>query len=139
MENGVLQKLKKFRYLTINMLTLPDKILIAGLVILTLLSFPVIKHFHREGRWVVIEADGGVVGNFSLDEDGLIPVDGKLGTTRVEIADRGVRVLDSPCPYKLCVKSGPISRSGETLICLPNRVVIRIEGGDGPSVDAVSR
>ena len=139
MENGVFQKLKKFRYLTSDMLTLPDKILIAGLVILTLLSFPVIKHFHREGRRVVIEADGGVVGNFSLEKEQVIPVDGKLGTTRVEIADGQVRVLDSPCPYKLCVKSGPISRSGETLICLPNRVVIRIGGGDGPSVDAVSR
>ena len=121
------------------MLTLPDKILIAGLVILTLLSFPIIKHFHHEGEWAVIEADGRVVGNFSLDEDRLISVDGKLGTTRVKIAGKGVRVLDSPCPHKLCVKSGPISRSGETLVCLPNRVVIRIEGGDERSVDAVSK
>jgi hypothetical protein len=139
METDVLDKLKRFGYLTINMLTLPDKILIAGLVILTLLSFPVIKHFHHEGRWVVIEADGEVVGNFSLDEDGFIPVNGNLGTTRVEVAGGRVRVLGSPCPYKLCVKSGPISRSGESLICLPNRVIIRIEGGDEPSVDAVSR
>jgi hypothetical protein len=121
------------------MLTLPDKILIAGLVVLTLLSFPVIKYFHHEGKWVVIDADGRVVGNFSLDEDRFIPVDGKLGTTTVKIAGKGVRVLDSPCPYKLCVKSGPISRSGETLVCLPNRVVIRIKGGDERSVDAVSK
>jgi hypothetical protein len=121
------------------MVTLPDKILIAGLVILTILSFPVIKHLHREGKWVVIEADGKLVGNFSLEEDILVPVEGKLGTTRVEIAGKGVRVLDSPCPHKICVESGPISRSGETLACLPNRVVIRIKGGDEPSVDAVSK
>ena len=121
------------------LLTLPDKILIAGLVILTILSFPVIKHLHREGRWVVIEADGKVVGNFSLQEDRLVPVDGKLGTTRVEIAGKEVRVLDSPCPLKICVESGPISRSGETLVCLPNRVVIRIKGKDERSIDAVSR
>jgi len=121
------------------MLTLADKILIAGLVILTLLSFPIIKHFHHEGKWVVIEVDGRVVGDFSLEEDRLIPVDGKLGTTRVKIVNKGVRVLDSPCPHKLCVKSGPISRSGETLVCLPNRVFIRIKGGDEQSVDAVSK
>lgn len=121
------------------MLTLPDKILIAGLVIVTLASFPAIRHFHREGKRVVIELDGEEVGNFSLEEDRLIPVDGKLGTTRVKIVNKGVRVLDSPCPHKLCVKSGPISRSGETLVCLPNRVFIRIKGGDEQSVDAVSR
>ncbi len=121
------------------MLTLPDKILIAGLVIVTLTSFPAIRHFHREGEGVVIEVDGGEVGNFSLGEDRLISVDGKLGTTRVAISEKGVRVLDSPCPYKLCVKSGAIDRSGETLVCLPNRVVVRITGNGQEAVDAVSR
>jgi hypothetical protein len=62
-----------------------------------------------------------------------------LGTTRVEISEKGVRVLDSPCPYKLCVKSGAIDRSGETLVCLPNRVVVRITGDGKEAVDAVSR
>jgi len=121
----------------LSMLTLADKILIGGLVVLTLLSFPVIRHFQHEGSVVVIEVDGELVGNFSLEEDRFIPVDGKLGTTKVEIVGNGVRVLDSPCPHKVCVKSGTISRSGETLVCLPNGVVIRIEGE--PSVDAVSR
>lgn len=123
----------------LNMLTVPDKILIGGLAVLTLLSFPIIKHFQHEGKVAVIEVDGKLVGNFSLEEDRFIPVDGKLGTTRVEIVDNGVRVLDSPCPHKLCVKSGTISKSGETLVCLPNGVVIRIEGEEEPSVDAVSR
>lgn len=121
------------------MLTLPDKILIGGLVIVTLMSFPAIRHFHREGEGVVIELDGEEVGNFSLAEDRLIPVEGKLGTTRVEISEKGVRVLDSPCPYKLCVKSGSIRRARETLVCLPNRVIVRITGDERESVDAVSR
>lgn len=119
------------------MLSLADKILIGGLVVLTLLSFVAIRHFKHEGRVAVIEVDGKLVGNFSLEEDRFIPVDGKLGTTRVEIVGNGVRVLDSPCPHKLCVKSGTISKSGDALICLPNGVVIRIEGE--LSVDAVSR
>jgi hypothetical protein len=121
------------------MLTLPDKILIGGLILLTLLSFPIIKHFHHQGKLAVIEVDGKLVGNFPLEEGRVISVNGRLGTTRVEIAGNEVRVLDSPCPHKLCVKSGSISRCGETLVCLPNRVLIRIEGGDEPSVDAVSR
>lgn len=123
----------------LSMLTWPDKILIGGLVVLTLLSLPIIRQFQHEGRVVVVEVDGELVGNFSLEEDRFIPVDGKLGTTRVEIVGNRVRVLDSPCPLKLCVKSGTISKSGEALVCLPNGVVIRIEGGEKPPVDAVSR
>ncbi len=113
--------------------------MIGGLVIVTLLSFPAIRHFHREGKRVVIESDGAEVGNFPLKEDRLVPVEGKLGTTWVKMAEGGVRVVDSPCPYKLCIKSGSIRRSGQTLICLPNRVVVRIPGDGGESVDAVSR
>jgi hypothetical protein len=121
------------------MLTWPDKILIAGLVIVTLASFPMMRHFHQEGKRVLIELDGEAVGNFPLKEDRLVPVEGRLGTTRVEISEMGVRVLNSPCPYKLCVKSGSILRSGQTLVCLPNRVVVRITGDNGEAVDAVSR
>ena len=113
--------------------------MIAGLIIVTLLSFPAIRHFHHEGKRVIIELDGDVVGNFSLKEDRLVPVEGKLGTTRVKMAEGGVRIVDSPCPYKLCVKSGSIHRAGETLICLPNRVVVRIPGDGKEAVDAVSR
>ncbi|MFB0506233.1 MAG: NusG domain II-containing protein [Thermodesulfobacteriota bacterium] len=121
------------------MLTLPDKILIGGLVIVTLLSFPTIRHFHHEGKRVVIELDGDVVGNFPLKDDRLLPVEGKLGKTWVKMAEGRVRIVDSPCPYKLCVKSGSIRMSGENLICLPNKVVVRIAGDDGEAVDAVSR
>jgi hypothetical protein len=121
------------------MLTLPDKILIGGLVIVTFLSFPAIRHFQHEGKRVVIELDGDVVGNFSLKDDRLVPVEGKLGTTWIKMAEGGVRIVDSPCPYKLCVKAGSIRMSGENVICLPNRVIVRIAGDDGEAVDAVSR
>ena len=118
---------------------MPDKILIGGLVIVTLLSFPTIRHFHHEGKRVVIELDGYVVGNFPLEDDRLFPVEGKLGRTWVKMAEGRVRIVDSPCPYRLCVKSGSIRMSGENLICLPNKVVVRIAGDDGEAVDAVSR
>ncbi len=118
---------------------MPDKILIGGLVILTLLSFPTIRHLHHEGKRVVIELDGDVVGNFPLKDGRLVPVEGKLGRTWVKMAEGGVRIVDSPCPYKLCIKSGSIRMSGENLICLPNKVVVRIAGDDGEAVDAVSR
>lgn len=54
---------------------------------------------------------------------------GPVGTTRVSISEYAVQVLDSDCPNRLCVRAGRISRPGQVLVCLPNRVVVRLVGG----------
>lgn len=53
---------------------------------------------------------------------------GPLGVTRLEIAAEGVRIVASPCVLKLCMGMGPARRSGDLLVCLPNRIVAQIEG-----------
>ncbi|MGE5587679.1 MAG: NusG domain II-containing protein [Clostridia bacterium] len=65
-------------------------------------------------------------------------------TVTVEIAEDGrARVLASDCPDKVCVKTGWIDRPGELIVCLPNRVVVKIQGGPrapepGPALDGVA-
>ena len=75
----------------------------------------------------------------SIELEDTLRVEGPLGVTTIEIAKGRVRVLDSPCPYKLCVKAGAIGKAGELVVCVPNRVVVRIEGGSRKGVDAVTR
>lgn len=53
---------------------------------------------------------------------------GPLGKTEIRIADRKVWVQTATCRHKLCKKQGRISRPGESIICLPNRIVITIKG-----------
>ena len=65
---------------------------------------------------------------FPLYEDRTLELEGPYGTTVVEIRDGGVAVLDSPGRRKICVQQGQIERSGSWLICLPNRVFIKIIG-----------
>ena len=51
----------------------------------------------------------------------------------------GLRVAASDCPTQDCVHTGMITRSGQSIVCLPARIIIRLEGGaaeDG-GVDAV--
>ncbi|MCX7846336.1 MAG: NusG domain II-containing protein [Dictyoglomaceae bacterium] len=56
-------------------------------------------------------------------------VDGILGKSYFECdSEKGVRMISSPCPDKLCIKQGWIKKVGETIVCLPNRVVLRFEG-----------
>jgi len=67
-----------------------------------------------------------------------LTVRGFEGDSYLEISGGKVRMIDSACPDKLCVKSGWISRQGESIVCLPNRVVIEITGGEG-GPDVVNR
>ena len=61
-------------------------------------------------------------------------------TLRVVLTETEVWVEASDCPTQDCVHTGHISRSGQSVVCLPARVIVRLEGGaaaaDG-GVDAV--
>lgn len=53
----------------------------------------------------------------------------------------GVRAVWADCPTQDCVRTGRISRRGESIVCLPARIVIRLEGGaaEAEAPDAVLR
>jgi hypothetical protein len=79
------------------------------------------------GQWV-----------FPVDSRQSLEVEGPLGITTVEIAGGSARVVDSPCPEKICVKTGAISRPGQAIACLPNRVIVVIRGAERDEIDAFS-
>ena len=60
-----------------------------------------------------------------------------LGTNKVRIEHDGVYMENANCPDKLCVHQGRISRTGQSIICLPNKIIVEIVGKK-PDVDAVS-
>ena len=50
-------------------------------------------------------------------------------TLHIAAANGGVAVTSSDCPTQDCVHTGHISRSGQSIVCLPARVIVRLEGG----------
>ena len=40
-----------------------------------------------------------------------------------------IRITDADCPDKICVKAGWISQAGQTIVCLPHKLIIKIQGG----------
>jgi len=60
------------------------------------------------------------------------------GTNVIHIENGCVSVTQTSCPDKLCVRHGAISRPGEIIVCLPNRVVVTITGSD-EEMDTVVR
>ena len=61
-------------------------------------------------------------------KDTSLVIPGPLGETEVRIEDKKVWVTKASCPNKLCMRQGKISKPGEAIICLPNRIVISIQG-----------
>lgn len=92
-------------------------------------------------KTVVISIDGEKKSEYPLKEDGVYLLEGShLGTNKLVIKDGKAYIEEASCPDKQCVKQGKISKAGEMLVCLPNRVVIKIVDAneEEPIIDGVS-
>lgn len=58
-------------------------------------------------------------------------------TLHLELSREGARMLSSDCPTQDCVHTGTITRSGQSIVCLPARVSVVLAGGADRGVDAV--
>ncbi|AEF82166.1 NusG domain II-containing protein [Leadbettera azotonutricia] len=67
---------------------------------------------------------------FPLDAEETVTVPGPLGNTIIRIHDNEAWVEDSPCDNKTCVAVGHIGRHGDWAACLPNNVMLMIEGSN---------
>lgn len=75
-----------------------------------------------------------VFGVYSLDEDRTIEI-GDKNTCRIE--GGCVSMIYADCPDKACERSGSIQNPGESIVCLPNGVILKITGGDKGGLDAI--
>ena len=67
----------------------------------------------------------------------LVSSDG--GYNEITVSAGGIAVTDADCPDRLCVNQKAISYQGESIICLPHKLTVTIEGGEHGSVDAVAQ
>ena len=113
-------------------------ILLAGILVLFFLQTPWKK---TNGGTVVISVDGVETGAYPLGADAVIPIenaDGKV-TNTLTIKDGAAKMTEADCPDQYCVHQKKIRFEGETIVCLPNRVLVTVSGGDAPEMDAVVR
>lgn len=109
-------------------LTLGDRLLVGALLALGVFSFVMVSWLRPAGHTVVVEAGNREVYRAPLRQEGSVMVHGPVGTTVVEIRRGAAWVSQSDCPLHICMRMGKISRAGEVVVCVPNRVVVRIEG-----------
>lgn len=115
-----------------------DIILIAILLVLAGISILVLKSFNKSAaEYVKISYNDREI-TMSLSEDNSFTVEFGDNTNIIEIKNKQVCISEASCPDKLCVKQGYISHNGESIICLPNEVVVTVVGADESKVDAVA-
>ena len=91
---------------------------------------------------VRIIAQGELAGIYPLDIDNEIEIERDGHRNVVVIKDNTVHMDYSDCKNQVCVNTGKISKAGETIVCLPNYVIVEIvsseEGGeDDEAIDAI--
>lgn len=92
------------------------------------------------GNLAILEIDGETIESFNLNSDSpnyLANTD--YGYNIIEFEAGKVRVVEADCPDQICVHFGWIEYVGQTIVCLPHRLIIRIandsidDGLDGVS------
>ena len=107
---------------------LADLILVLSLLLIALSVFLVLKFTGESGEIVKVFVDGEFACEYSLVKDGEYALNG--GTNILVIKDGEAFVKLADCPRQVCVNSRPISRVGQKIECLHNRVLIRVYGAD---------
>lgn len=107
-----------------------DRKLLIVLIILVLASFMLLLRSAGTGRRALVETEGKTVFVAALEKEQEVEVEGPLGETILQIVGGAVQVVNSPCRQKICIGMGKASHAGDLLACVPNRVVVRIEGAE---------
>ena len=110
--------------------TILDIILVASLLVVALLAILIVEVTREDGAYVSITVQGDGEIQIPLSEDGEYILNG--GTNTLVIEDGKAYMKEASCPDGLCTHQGKISRSGQRITCLPNRVFIIVvaEGDD---------
>lgn len=123
-------------------LTKGDKIIVAAVLGLALFVYVIFTFCIAAGLPSELEifVDGKIYASYNLqnlNEKKEVEIKTKFGTNVLEIDKDGARMLDASCPDKRDIKDGKITKAGQTLICIPNRVMVKLSGNNN-EVDRVT-
>lgn len=127
------------------MLTKADKWLVLVLSMLALagigLNLLLMSGTASQAKSAVITLDGQVIKTIPLRQGyaGEFRVGRDNEYNVIEYQDGRVRMKDADCPDRICLLSGWISTAPQQIVCLPNRVVVKIEAGAPADVDDIVR
>lgn len=96
------------------------------------------------GAQAEVRVSGEVTARYPLSADRTVRIEGANGGTNLLVIRNGAaHIAEASCPDGLCIHMGTVSRTGQSIVCLPNEVVVEITSGaadaDGQEVDVVAK
>ena len=115
-----------------------DVILALALIVIGLAMSWFFSFGQAAGSELVITRGGKVFGTYSLAEDRTIEVKQDSHINKITIKNGHVSMSFSDCHGQDCIQQHSISRTGESIVCLPNKVMLEIQGGKS-EYDSIAR
>ncbi|MBQ2703940.1 MAG: NusG domain II-containing protein [Clostridia bacterium] len=115
-----------------------DIIFIVALLLIATFGALYLFVFRDGGNTVKVTVDGKTYGVYSLNENITEDIHtGNGNLNRLVIRDGKAYMETATCPDGICVSHKPIFRDGESIVCLPNKVVVTVTTTDTDSPDVV--
>ena len=102
-------------------------VILLGAALTLLITIKVYSANNEASRVVIRGPDKTWI--FPIEAEETVSVAGSIGTTTVELYGGRAAIISSPCGGQTCVAAGHIHKTGQWAACLPNRVIILVEGG----------
>lgn len=118
-----------------------DFILIGSVAVVAAVLFLCLYVFNSgSGDFVQIEVDGAVTDTISLSQDTVREIKTDNGTNTLVISDGSAVMTQADCPDGICSNHKPIHKTGESIICLPHKVVVTVisDKSNDNEIDAVA-
>lgn len=108
--------------------------LVSILLFVSIIGVVCFRFFSKKGNSAYVYHDGNLILTIDLSIDNDYVVDGDLGDVFIVVRDGKIKVEDETSPLHLCSLQGFVSGSNESIVCLPNKIVINLGDSD---LDAV--
>lgn len=116
-----------------------DLILIMVILVLGAVAILYMNFSKESGSKVRVIVKQEELKSFDLEENIEYTIEGENGAWNTFVIKDGyVDMIDASCPDKLCVSQKSIHYDHETIVCLPNQVVLEIEDGEENPIDSIA-
>ncbi len=115
-----------------------DVIFISVILLLAALGALALFIFRSEGEYVTVTVDGQLFGEYSLKEDRKVEIKQGESYNILVIKDGYASIETASCPDGICSSHRPIKHGGESIICLPNKVVIEVHSSSDGAPDIIA-
>lgn len=108
-----------------------DFILISAVLLIVSVTFSINYFINtKKGEKIEIYVDNKLYKTYDIDDEDEIKIESEKGYNLIKIHNHGVEITEASCPDKVCIHEGFIEKPSKSIVCLPNKVHIKITSDD---------